>query len=324
MAKGGLARERFQEKQQYNRIVSQLEKLYSAGYTADEIREAGNDAWFELGGPDLVKDPLTGQISSGTNQVVVADGDTVSSIASKNNTTPKNFLDANPELKNLRTGMVVTVPNGRKKDDTYTPGGLGIPSAGPVGAALGGLSTYRESEKSTGVYTPPKAPVNPYASNPFYKQGITNPVNTPGYSLPGATNAPAWARGINNAATQTVNPLASVPTAPQTTAFTPNFRTKDDYYPTQLAALIKMSSTRKATPTELAYLEKYGMIKKTVPQPAYSSYGGRGYSRGGGRGGGGGGSVAKTPTGTQQVQQGDRLPAFSSGSGFNGLVNWRL
>ena len=48
MAKGGRARERFREKQQYNKIVSQLNQLHAAGYTDDQIRAAGPNAWREL------------------------------------------------------------------------------------------------------------------------------------------------------------------------------------------------------------------------------------------------------------------------------------
>lgn len=61
MAKGGLARERFREKQQYNRIVAQLEKLRAAGNTTEDIRAAGPNAWKELEGWNIKKDPLTGQ-----------------------------------------------------------------------------------------------------------------------------------------------------------------------------------------------------------------------------------------------------------------------
>ncbi len=47
MAKG-LARQRFQERQQRNRIVSQLNQLKAAGYTTEDIRAAGSNAYRAL------------------------------------------------------------------------------------------------------------------------------------------------------------------------------------------------------------------------------------------------------------------------------------
>jgi len=48
MAKGGRARERFRARQRYNRIVNQLNQLRSAGFTTEDIRAAGPNAWREL------------------------------------------------------------------------------------------------------------------------------------------------------------------------------------------------------------------------------------------------------------------------------------
>ena len=50
MAKGGLARERFEQKKQRNKIISQLERLKGAGYTTEDIRAAGPNAWQTLQG----------------------------------------------------------------------------------------------------------------------------------------------------------------------------------------------------------------------------------------------------------------------------------
>jgi hypothetical protein len=67
----------------------------------------------------------------------------------------------------------------------------------------------------------------------------------------------------------------------------------------------------------LAVLERAGMIVKDKPL-ASGGGGGYGYSRrrGGGGGGRGGGSAPRVAA--------ERMPAFSSGSGNMGLVNWRL
>jgi hypothetical protein len=48
MAKGGLAKQRFRDRQRHNRIVAQLQGLKDAGYTADQIRNAGSNAYRTL------------------------------------------------------------------------------------------------------------------------------------------------------------------------------------------------------------------------------------------------------------------------------------
>jgi hypothetical protein len=65
----------------------------------------------------------------------------------------------------------------------------------------------------------------------------------------------------------------------------------------------------------LAVLERAGMIVKDQPQNAGGSGGyGRRRGGGGGRGGGSAPRMASEP----------RMPAFSSGSGNMGLINWRI
>jgi hypothetical protein len=129
MAKGGLAKQRFQERQQYNRIVGQLNQLRGAGFTTEQIRNAGNDAWEELGG-------------GAPQQVTVRDGDTIETIAQTTGASPVDVLAANPELKQVRTGMVINTPttqNAQMRGRGYgqTPGGIGLPS----NAALGGATS---------------------------------------------------------------------------------------------------------------------------------------------------------------------------------------
>jgi LysM repeat protein len=70
------------------------------------------------------------------------------------------------------------------------------------------------------------------------------------------------------------------------------------------------------TPGELNILEKMGFVKRTPTAQG----GGGGYSFRKGRGGGGYGGGYKP----RYVQQGDRLPAFSTGQGIRGLVSWRI
>jgi LysM repeat protein len=290
--------------------------------------------------------------------VTVADGQSLDSIAQKNGTDVQSLLAANPDMTAPKTGMVLNLPRpgfaagpqiaaiqGRTKDDLY---GGGLPS----NAALGGTTTNPQGNNAF----QPGAQVNPWQGvTPGYNQQLkpntalnsgmgvqSNQFAQYQHQTPAAakTPYPVYAQNIGNipnivgkgpyppfaqnvAAVQQGQAQISAPAIKNAgTAFAPTFRTKDDYLPTQLAAQVNLLGLNP-TADQLAYLEKYGMITKT-PQPAYS--GGGGYYRGrhhggGGRGGGGGGfGSGKTPKGQQQPS----LPAFSSGAGFNGLVNWRI
>src|SRR5690606_2053037 len=81
------------------------------------------------------------------------------------------------------------------------------------------------------------------------------------------------------------------------------------------------SPTYTPSQADLNYLEHVGLIKKKPPEPAY--VGGGGFSSPRGRGGGGRAPQPPRQTGAAPPPQ-ERLPAFSSGSSFNGLVNWRI
>jgi hypothetical protein len=82
--------------------------------------------------------------------------------------------------------------------------------------------------------------------------------------------------------------------------------------------------------SELKYLMDIGAIRQS--QTGGGGNGGGGFSGGGsrynrrGRGGGGGrgGLGVRMPNGAPVYDQRQRLPAFSSGTGFKGLINWRI
>ena len=159
------ARDRYLQKVQNNRIKSQLEQLYAVGNTAEDIRNAGNDAWYELGGPDIIKDQLTGQFSygeGGPTDYTVRDGDTPASIAAANGTTVPDLLNTNPDVNKLQTGMVVKLPTayqqsersyvqnlsayqnsergGNKPLGQTFQGSLGLPSTAALGQLSGNIS----------------------------------------------------------------------------------------------------------------------------------------------------------------------------------------
>ena len=173
------ARQRFEDKKQRNEIIRQLNALKSAGFTTEDIRGAGKDAWTELGGPDLV--------SQGNGLYTVGDGDTVSTIADKTKTTVPNILAANPDLRKIKTGMVInTSPVPGSEQWRAQQGGIGVPSAGPIGGVQGGLSPTFQGNTLGKPYRPNK---NMWAgTTPGYNQppGAGNmwANTTPGYNRP--------------------------------------------------------------------------------------------------------------------------------------------
>jgi len=326
MAKGGLARERFQAKQQQNRIIAQLNQLRGAGFTQEQIRAAGPGAFQTL------------------TQQVVTDTDTLESLAGQYSTDPASLLAANPELKSLQTGMVVNIPSGLPLEQqnsplastlgSYNPAmrGRGFGGGLPSNAALGGTTTNQGGQVSMwgGVTPGYNTRLQSYSANPFYKPGAeAGYYQSPGYSLPGATNAPAWTRGVNTqtAPTQTLNatPLQTPRPIQQPRVY--NTQSLAGLQAYRITDLYNAVNAGKApTDAQLDYLIQKGLIQKnTTTSYSGGGYGYGGYKRrgGGGRGGGGGyspGSGSGRVAGTPQ----ERLPAFSSGAGFNGLVNWRI
>lgn len=346
--KGGLARQRFQAKQQRNKIISQLNQLHAAGFTDEDVRNAGNNAYRELIG------------GGAPSQTVVADGDTLSSIAQTNGTTETDILNANPDLKNIRTGMVINAPGSeqwRNQGYGQPPGGIGLPS----NAALGQTTTNKRGENPNDVmrgrgYTPPQTPFNsgkniigntlpqgqPFnptgssmynyaqqlrqqqSARTFNQTGTSSTAYSPvNLSAPRTTNqyggavgqyGPALPPGYQSPALQTPRPVRGMPNYTQS-----SLAGLQAYRITDLHDAIQAGKT--PTPAQLDYLVKRGLIEEQAP--TYSG-GGGGYRYkryGGGRGGGGyGGGSRGSGGGSSQP----RVPAFSTGSGMNGLINWRI
>jgi hypothetical protein len=74
MAKGGLAKQRFRDRQRHNRIVAQLETLKAGGVTEEQVRAAGTSAWREYGGQALAN--LEAQKAGQTPTAITAPGTT--------------------------------------------------------------------------------------------------------------------------------------------------------------------------------------------------------------------------------------------------------
>jgi hypothetical protein len=81
------------------------------------------------------------------------------------------------------------------------------------------------------------------------------------------------------------------------------------------------------TNTEILWMRNLGLLRAATQSPLTSG-GGGGYGSGGrgrgGRGGGGGGKAPKAPSGGTDYAKAEREPAFGSGGGFRGLINWRI
>jgi hypothetical protein len=304
-------------------------------FSTEQIRAAGNNAYQTL-----------------NNQVTVTDNTTLDQIATQNNTTVPDILAANPDMNSPQTGMVLNVP--RPPNTPGSPGWQGsatiggLPSNGPLGGTTNNPNGYNPyagvnpnvnlDQRGRG-YTPAGVGTNTFASttpNPLtsYHQATSGPatqnpfsqLNNQSTSLTQYHNAQ---RGIPNAVT---------PQTPSTLNAQGNGSTFQPVRPIQQPRVYNQQSlaglqahritelydavNAGGTPTEnqLQYLIERGLIAKPTAT-GYSGYGGGGYRRFGGGGRGGGGGRAPSPVrGTSP----ERLPAFSSGQGGFGLINWRI
>ncbi|MDQ3004167.1 MAG: LysM peptidoglycan-binding domain-containing protein, partial [Chloroflexota bacterium] len=91
-----------QNRETYKKQVAEVNALYqeklAAGYTQAQAATSESAGY---------KPPVQIPFNTTPQNYTVSDGDTIDTIATKFNTTPTDFLAANPDLKNVRTGMVV-------------------------------------------------------------------------------------------------------------------------------------------------------------------------------------------------------------------------
>jgi LysM repeat protein len=258
-----------------------------------------------------------------TTQAVVTDTDTLESLASANGVDPTSILSANPDLKNLQTGQVINVPSaGSEQWRAQGYGGIGLPS----NAALGSTTTNPQGVSMWAGTTPGYntrqqsntwqsnqtnlASSNPYSNYQYRPPAVSGSVYVPpGLSQQQRTQVPQSPQSPTTPPRPTV---AQAPTGLPST-YPGGFRR---WAGEEMAQINSPGYTPNAA--ALQVLETAGLIKKSTPAP---SYGGGGFSRR--RGGGGGGGGQPRLPGTAPAPK-DRLPAFSSGSGMNGLINWRL
>jgi hypothetical protein len=321
-------REQFRDKQQRNRIVGQLNRDYTALKNADPTLTA-EDIFAQQAG-------MYG--AGATQPYTVKDGDTIESISGGN---PVGLLNQNPDVKNIQTGMVINVPRpynsvsgvplinmgvppsvamgkfedaspyNRFEDGSTTLGGFGLPS----NAALGGTTTNPQGGNS---FQPRPGSDAWRAKNIYQAPQTPNFPRGPIYVPPGLsqTQRAAVATNISGMRPAAAPIQPARPANPALPSTFQNYSMKEETYHFDLFEKVN-SPNYTPTQADLNYLEHRGLIKKSKPQPAYLG-GSGGYRGGGGRGRRGGGG------GRGGVQQADRLPAFSSGAGNLGLINWRI
>lgn len=303
-----------------------------------------------------------------TSQVTVKDGDTLSTIApGKEN----ELLAANPDMRQIKTGMVINVPNWQgsayafggsnsnplaqmpgwqgsayANPNSGTAGGVGLPSNAALGATTNnpqGANSYIQPRGAFGQTISPAPLAQPAGQTWIQKAASQAGPAQPFRPAPYAGSVAATAQGIRqndtlnkppagafqSALNAMMNPaaaeLANAVTASNATNPPAGFyQSQYQYYSrnmfhNQLRTKIE-NAGYVPSEGEIAILEKMGFIKKNQNRGfggGYGSYRGRG-------GGGGGGGRRFGGGGGYGGGQGPRKPAFSSGAGFGGLINWRI
>lgn len=301
----------------------------TGGTTQAQLQAAGVPVYNPQGGNNIAATPAQ-------SQYTVKDNDTIASIASVTGAQPEDVLNANPDVNTIQTGMVLNVPRQTTANLTGANNAVGVtqnvgglPSNAALGATTnnpqglgGGLGGGVNASTPTGfdrAMKPSRGVQNIFNSIAnTWQQG-----NQPGSYRPvGGPNPQAAiyaqpAQALSGAPLNAPTQTQTNPTSPQRrTVSQPrgNFTTFIDNITSQVGP-----NGRMPTAFELKYLIEHGRVKPA--QTPSSAYGG-GFGGGGGGGGGGRGGVGTVRNSTGGYAS--REPAFSSGAGFRGLVNWRI
>jgi hypothetical protein len=108
MAKGGLAKQRFRDRQRHNRIVAQLETLKAGGVTEEQVRAAGTSAWREYGGQALAN--LEAQKAGQTPTAITAPGTTTTPAGATATTFSQGPAWANASYSPTQSQMDTAAP----------------------------------------------------------------------------------------------------------------------------------------------------------------------------------------------------------------------
>lgn len=171
--------------------------------------------------------------------------------------------------------------------------------------------------------------VAPNASQRYPLYANSNPAPTPLYPIYAQNamdmqqNRPTPNTTVNRPQIPTAPPGAStpvVPTSPASSISTDQARAAEwrQWTMNQMSLINAKGSTYVPSPVVMKYLSDRGLITQDTSQNIGGGFGGNRW-RSGGRGGGGGGGGRRGGGGGVP-----RAPAFSTGNGFGGLVNWRI
>jgi len=280
-------------------------------------------------------------------KAVIKRGKTVQDVAEQNGVTLTDLLDANPELTAPKPGMVLNIPKPGYQGGQlsmwggYTPGTNTSLGGLSSNAALGGATTNPQGYQGAQVnpwqgatpgYNTQLKPnnfisnfSNPYAGYQTAPQQYASRSNPSGAKPPTYSSLSAYASANHPPRFPGSNQGTAQPQVVQSANNYRGFESaakiskaaKDDFFPLELLSLSR-NETYNLDPWMTKYLEKLGYITPLGTTATTGGTGGYGVSkkRRRGGGGGGGGSAPRTPAA--------REPAFSTGSGFGGLVNWRI
>jgi len=285
-------------------------------------------------------------------QYTVKDGDDLTKIATATGTSEADILAANPDMSAPQTGMVLNTPpppaapgsEAWRVQNTVPPppvtnyvGGVAATAAPTANQ----MDIYRQGKQAEALRNrglgglPSNAAFGANTTNP---QG-NNPTVIPGPHNVDFANSPfmqglqALKNGVQAAAgVNMFEALKGGGVTPPSVVKPPPTYKKTSYAPRENLVTLLDSITSQTGPTgrlptdfELKLLINSARVKpvESNVSPGGGFGGGGyfgGYRRRGGYGGGGYGGYR----GGGGYSQKKRAPAFSSGAGFGGLVNWRI
>ena len=327
-------------------LRQQLERLYAQNYK-DQLAEvnANFQAGLDMGLTQA--EAATTWVSGGSSQYVIKEGDNLSTIAKNTGSTPDAILTANPDMKTPQTGMVVNAPASTPTQPQYLGQGLSIGGT-PSNAALGSTTTNPQGVNRYAAANPAQLQAYGAAIGNAPNNTQVNLGNQGRNVMGGAVNsanpflptAPGAGRNVTGGwnpegtgGNAPYTPAAQSPYTPGTAPVTATISTQQESRQAQnirqrttqrgLVQIMDRINSPDYTPTEreLNVLLHYKLINPASPQ-ANGGLGGN-YSYGsmrrrGGSGGGGGNSGGRNYANSQNE------PAFSSGGGMRGLINWRI
>lgn len=303
-----------QARQSLNQDLAEVNALYQTKLASG--MSVGQAATSQAGDKALAQAIGIKTPTSFGNTYTIKDGQNINTAASALNTTPEALLAANPDVAKIQTGLVINTPvaHGLPTPQTSAPSTAGFnnphpvrvtsPAASPIYTGTAGYSAAFNQARATdptNINFNPQATQQSNPNSPF--------ANSPGFN-PYATPEQFYGAPTGGGAPTSLPPKKSLPSHQTESRYVEDLfaRTESGYTPNQGELKYLLDTNRISASLYSATPAVNGGYT-----PAYARKKGRGGSGGGGGGGRGGGG------GYKQSE-----PAFSAGTGFRGLVNWRI